>query len=356
MCGLAGYINLTRAEFCADDSLLQAMQATIAHRGPDGFRTWISPQHHLALVHRRLSIVDLSDAGFQPMFDQDRTVAVCCNGEIYNHPALRRELEALGHSYSSHSDTETIVYAYKQWGIDFIHRLSGMFVIVLFDIQRNELYIIRDRFGIKPLYFSLQGGVLSFASEIKALWPLPWIAKNLNTTAFYHYLTYLVTPAPMTLYQGVYKLPAGQYLKLDAQRALTFHEWYNPMAAIAGQPMITDEDEAVATLRVLLRNSIQSHMMSDVPYGVFLSGGIDSSLNVALMSEFTDRVKTFNVSFSDGPEYSEVAWARKVAQQFNTDHHEIVISEKDAFAFFHDMVHYQDEPIADCVCIPLYYV
>lgn len=356
MCGLAGYLNLTRTHDNVDEALLHAMQHTMVHRGPNGFRTWISHEHQLGLVHRRLSIVDLSDAGFQPMLDQDRRVVVCCNGEIYNHAALRQELESLGHSYYSQSDSETILYAYKQWGIDFLHRLEGMFSIVLFDIQRNELYVIRDRFGIKPLYFSLQGNILSFASEIKALWPLPWIHKTINTTALYHYLTYLVTPAPLTLYQGVYKVPAGYFIKVDAYRTVTFHEWYNPVRAVIGQPMITDEVEAVETLRVLLRDSIKKHMMSDVPYGVFLSGGIDSSLNVALMSELTDRVKTFTVSFSDGPEYSEVGWARKVAQQFATHHHEIVISEKDAFAFFNDMVHYQDEPIADCVCIPLYYV
>lgn len=358
MCGLAGYRVLSNNQITPDEQLLEKMQKTIEHRGPDGYRTWISKEHRLAFVHRRLSIMDLSDAGFQPMFDAQRTVAVMCNGEIYNHPTLRKELEALGYVYNSHSDTETLVYAYKQWGIDFIQKLEGMFAIIIADLATNETYLIRDRIGIKPLYFSLAEGVLSFASEIKALWPLPWMHREINTQALYHYLTYMATPAPMTLYQGVYKLPAAYYLKVDAKNEITFHEWYRPIITTPQheRAQFANESFCIKNIRRLLRESVQKQMMSDVPYGVFLSGGIDSSLNVALMSELVDQVKTFTVSFVDGPEYSEVTWARKVARKFNTDHHEIIISEKEAFDFFENMVHYQDEPLADCVCIPLYYV
>ncbi len=357
MCGLGGYFNLQNNN-SFDRSYLEKMQHTVAHRGPNGYRTWVSENHPLGFFHRRLSIMDLSDAGFQPMFDKDRTVAVMCNGEIYNHPSLRKELENLGYVYSSNSDTETIVYAYKQWGIQALERLNGMFAVVIFDFLTNELFLVRDRLGIKPLYFSLQGGFLSFASEIKALWPLPWIEKELNTQGLNHYLTYLVTPAPMTLYKEIYKLPSAYYLKVDAQRDVSFHEWYTPLkpAIEYDKNQLENEDFCVKKIRSLLRNSIEQQMMSDVPYGVFLSGGIDSSLNVALMSEVVDQVKTFNVSFSDGPEYSETVWARNVARRFNTDHHEIIISEKDAFEFFEKMVYHQDEPLADCVCVPLYYV
>ena len=358
MCGLGGYLNLAQRSFNCDRALLEKMQQTVAHRGPNGYRTWTSDQHQLGLFHRRLSIMDLSDAGFQPMFDKEHTVAVMCNGEIYNHPVLRQELENLGYVYSSNSDTETIVYAYKQWGIKALDHLEGMFAIVIFDFKTEELFLIRDRLGIKPLYFSLQGDVLSFSSEIKALWPLPWIEKELNTQALTHYLTYLVTPAPMTLYKNIYKVPAAYYLKVDAQRDVSFHEWYNPVkpSFIYDTKQLNDETFCIKTIRSMLRDSIKQQMMSDVPYGVFLSGGIDSSLNVALMSEVVDQVKTFNVSFADGQEYSELAWARKIARRFNTDHYEIIISEKEAFEFFEKMVHHQDEPIADCVCIPLYYV
>lgn len=358
MCGIAGFCNLSNSGFSIDESLLHAMQKSLEHRGPNGYRTWSSHEHGLALVHRRLSIVDLSDAGFQPMFDAQKTVAVCCNGEIYNHPALRAELEGYGHIYHSNSDTETIVHAYKQWGIRCLDRLEGMFAIVIFDFTKNELYLVRDRIGIKPLYFSVQGGVLSFASEIKALWPLPWVEKNINRNALYHYLTYMVTPAPQTLYDGVYKLPASFYLKVDARRNITFQEWYTPVVqtTAARSDRFYDESFCIDTIRSMLRASVKQQMMSDVPFGVFLSGGIDSSLNVALMSECIGQVKTFNVSCSDGPEYSEVEWARKVAHHYGTDHHEIVINEQDAFNFFEKMVYHQDEPIGDCVCVPLYYV
>lgn len=358
MCGIAGFCNLSRSNFFADRLLLEKMQQTIAHRGPDGYRIWSSDRHQIGVAHRRLSIVDLSDAGFQPMMDEDETVIVCCNGEIYNHLELKKELESYGHKYRSGSDTETILHAYKQWGIDCLEKLDGMFFIMIFDKQKNQLYLVRDRVGIKPIYFSLQGGVCSFASEIKALWQLPWIEKKIKSLAVYHYLTYLVTPAPMTLYEGIYKLPAGFYLKLDANRQISFTNWYSPVAqqSLYSKKDLESEQFCIEEIRRLLRTSIKKRMMSDVPFGVFLSGGIDSSLNVALMSEFTDKVKTFNVSFSDGPEYSEVDWARKVAKQFNTEHHELVISEKEAFQFFEKMVYHQDEPIGDCVCVPLYYV
>lgn len=357
MCGLAGYANLSNKNFILDNSLLEAMQQVMIHRGPDGCGLWKSSEYQLGLVHRRLSIVDLSDAGLQPMTDKDESVVVCFNGEIYNHRILRQELELLGYTYFSQTDTETILYAYQAWGIKFLERLEGMFAIVLFDIRKNELFFIRDRIGIKPLYFSLQSNIISFASEIKALWCLPWIEKKIKRSALYHYLTYLTTPAPMTLYEGVYKLPAGYFLKFDKQRNYSFHMWYNPIVTPEyDAALLKNEQFCIDHIRCLLRQSVKKRMMADVPYGVFLSGGIDSSLNVALMAENTDKVKTFNVSFSDGPEYSEVVWARKVAQHFNTEHHEIVIQEKEAFDFFEKMVYHQDEPIGDCVCVPLYYV
>lgn len=358
MCGIAGYINISNSNFSCDDTLLHRLHQSIAHRGPDGYGIWKSERQQIALVHRRLSIVDLSDAGKGPMLDKKGSIVISYNGEIYNHRALRSELESLGYAYFSNTDTETIMYAYQEWGISCLERFEGMFAIALFDAEKNELYLIRDRIGVKPLYFSLQGGILSFASEIKALWQLPWMSKEINQSALYHYLTFLATPAPLTLFQGVYKLPSSFYAKIDADRTLTFHEWYTPIKTIsdAEKKEFEREEFCIDGIRTLLRESVKKRMMSDVPFGVFLSGGIDSSLNVALMSEFTDKVKTFNVSFSDGPEYDEAHWARKVAALYNTEHHEIVISEKEAFEFFQSMVFHQDEPLADCVCIPLYYV
>lgn len=357
MCGFAGYLSCGN-QFAVDLETLNKMHMTIAHRGPDGHGVWVSEKHRVALVYRRLSIIDLSDAGSQPMFDAQKTVVIIFNGEIYNFKKIRTELEGYGYSFVSKTDTEVFLYAFKHWGIACLDKLEGMFAAVLGDLINDEWYCVRDRIGIKPFYFSLEGGYFSFASEIKALWHLPWLTKKLNHQALYHYLTFLVTPAPYTLYQGVYKLPAGMYIKMDAAKEITFYEWYNPLVpAVTYQEQdLSNEQFCIAKIRELLTDAVQKRMISDVPFGVFLSGGIDSSLITALMSQCTDRVKTFNVSFSDGPEYSEVAWARKVSKLFNTEHYEITISEKEAFEFFQKMVYHQDEPLADSVCIPLYYV
>lgn len=358
MCGIAGYIRIDGAPFSYDQSVAEQMHESIRHRGPDGHGVWFSAKHEAVIAHRRLSIVDLSPAGAQPMLDAQETVIISYNGEIYNYKKIKAELESLGFVFKSTGDTEVFLYAFKAWGIACLEKFEGMFAAVLGDLVRNEWYFVRDRMGVKPLYFSFQNGYCSFGSEIKALWQLPWMKKNINNLALYHYLTYMVTPAPYTLFEGVYKLPPGHYMKLDAQKNYSFVQWYsflNP-STVYDKKDLANETFCVQEIRKLLRNAVEKRMMSDVPFGVFLSGGIDSSLNVALMSEFTDQVKTFNVSFSDGPEYSEVDWARKIAKQFNTDHHEITISEEEAFKFFPAMVHHQDEPIADCVCIPLYYV
>lgn len=357
MCGFAGYISCS-TQFVADQNVLEAMHKSIEHRGPDGHGMWVSEKHKVALVYRRLSIIDLSSAGSQPMFDEQKTVVICFNGEIYNYKKLRAELEACGYRFYSQTDTEVFLYAFKEWGIACLDKLEGMFAAALGDLVKDEWYLVRDRIGVKPLYFSLDGGYLNFASEIKALWHLPWCKRTLNHQALYHYLTFLVTPAPYTLYKGVYKLPASMYMKLDKNKEFTFHTWYDFLQpAITYAPeQLNNEKFCVDTIRTLLGQAVNKRMISDVPFGVFLSGGIDSSLITALMARETDKVKTFNVSFSDGPEFSEVMWARKVSKLFNTEHHEITISEKEAFQFFEKMVHHQDEPIADSVCIPLYYV
>jgi asparagine synthase (glutamine-hydrolysing) len=356
MCGIVGFYNTSSiGSFGDPHAYLFSAQESISHRGPNGYRIWLSKNNNFGVAHRRLSILDLSQAGFQPMFDKDHTVAVCCNGEIYNYPALRNELERLGYVFTSTSDTEVIVYAYKQWGIDCLKKLDGMFALVIFDISLQECFLVRDRIGIKPFYFSLQKNILAFASEIKALWHFPWIEKKLNKRAMYHYVSFLASPAPLTLYDGVYKLPAGYYMHMKASGEYSFHEWYNPVAHIQNHTTI-DEKSCVEKLDTLLNTSVEKHLASDVPYGAFLSGGLDSSLIVAYMACYTHNIKTFNVSFSDNHELDERIWAHKVSRLFNTQHHEITIDEKDAFNFFQRMTEFHDEPLADCVSIPLYYV
>ena len=358
MCGFAGFANCSSSHFHIDESLLDAMQKKIAHRGPDDARIWSSQEHQIGLAFRRLSIIDLSSAGMQPMFDREKTIAVCFNGEVYNYQTIRKELELLGYQYTSTSDTENIIYAYKAWGMKFLDKFEGMFAIALYDFTKRSLYLVRDRMGVKPLYFSLQGGILNFSSEIKALWELPWIDKKISSLALYHYLTFMVTPAPYTIYEGVYKLPAGFYLVCDEYKKISFTQWYSPLKQLSSQEkkQYYNEDFCLENINTLLFESTKKRMIGDVPVGAFLSGGIDSSLNVALMSQCVSSIKTFTVSFSDEPETNELAWARLVAKKFGTDHHEIVISEKEAFDFYEQMVYHLDEPLADCVCIPFYYV
>jgi len=355
MCGLAGYRTLSRTDIPFDNALLNRLHESIAHRGPDGHGIWTSDNHQLALVHRRLKIIDVSQAGTQPMMDAQKSVVIIFNGEIYNYLELRSLLQQDGYLFSSQTDTEVILYAYKKWGIACLNYLDGMFAFALFDIHTNELYLVRDRIGIKPLYFSMQSQILSFASEIKALWQLPWIEKQIKHEALSYYLSYLATPAPMTLYEGIYKLPAGFYLKCDAQRAITFHQWYDPAhASIIAT--IHDEDYYVDHIRTLFDNAVKKRMRADVPVGIFLSGGIDSSLNLAHMARYNQHLKTFNVSFDDGPELQERAWARMVADKFGAEHHELIISEQEAFNSFQKIIYHQDEPLGDPVCIPLYHV
>ncbi|KKQ49043.1 MAG: asparagine synthase [candidate division TM6 bacterium GW2011_GWF2_38_10] len=358
MCGFAGFIAVDNPSLRPEESVLQAMQQMMVHRGPDAQRVLVDQEHQLGLAFARLSILDLSDAGMQPMWSFDRSVVVCFNGEIYNHPALRKELESLGFVYTCGADTQTIIFAYQAWGIEGLKKLDGMFAIALYDFKQRHFYLMRDRLGVKPLYFSYGQGILTFASEIKALWQAPWMKKEISDVAAYHYLTFMVSPAPLTMFKGVYKLPAGFLLHLDAHKNIRFEEWYSPVTSLtaAEKKEYDSEDFCVERITQLLIESTKKRMLADVPVGAFLSGGVDSSLNVALMAQTGARIKTFNVAFADGAEHNEAHWARMVAQQFSTEHHELIISEQDAFDFYPRMIEHLDEPLADCVCIPFYFV
>lgn len=357
MCGIAGYAQLNLKNEPVSYDHLNAMQKIVAHRGPDGYGIWISKNCTIGLAHRRLSIVDLSAAGAQPMIDQEATVVISFNGEIYNYKALRKELQKLGYRFCSLTDTEVILYAYKAWGIECLHRFEGMFAFALYDILREELFLVRDRIGIKPLYFTIQENYLSFASEIKGLWALPWNEKELNVGAISHYLTLLAIPAPHTIYKNVYKLPASFYAKLDKNKEISFHEWYSPLTATTSfeKQILISEKACIKQVTELLSESIKKRLMADVPLGVFLSGGIDSSLIVALMAQMNSTIKTFTVNFVEDSETADVHWARTIAEKFSTEHYEILISEKEVFNFFTEFVYFQDEPLGDAVCIPMYF-
>jgi asparagine synthase (glutamine-hydrolysing) len=268
---------------------------------------------------------------------------------------LRADLEKRGHKYSSRTDSETILHLYEERGLDFIHDLEGDYGIALWDANKEQLVLVRDRIGVKPLYFYHKDGRFIFASEIKAILQHPAVTPDIDEQALYHYLTFLTTPAPATLFRDIQKIPAGHILIVKRDGTLNMQRYWDalpPQQAAGG----TEQEQRAEILR-LLRDSIRKRMMSDVPFGVFLSGGVDSSANVALMSEQMSRpVETFTVGFSDAEYLNELEQARRIARQFGTNHHEVIISEKEMHDFLPQMVFHQDEPIADPVCVPLYYV
>ena len=360
MCGLVGALVFEGGSFRVSEPYLTRMRDSMVHRGPDGAGLWIEPGGRIGLGHRRLSIIDLTAAARQPMANEDETLWLSFNGEIYNHAAIRRELESLGgHRWrTDHSDTEVILHAFETWGIDCLSRFRGMFAIALWDVRRQELWLIRDRIGVKPLYYSLHHGRLTFASEIKALLQDREQPRALHEESLFHYLSFLTTPAPQTLFDGIKKLPAGTWLRVRADGTVEERRYWDVWDHTSP---LTEQSDAEIAARVLaqLRESVELRKVSDVPVGVFLSGGIDSSTNAALFSQGETRpVRTFTIGY-DGeyPSYrNELGYARLMADAVGADHHERLLSLEDLIAFLPRMVALQDEPIADPVCVPVYYV
>ncbi|MBI4169311.1 MAG: asparagine synthase (glutamine-hydrolyzing) [Acidobacteria bacterium] len=357
MCGICGIVEFGPDERRVDERILVRMRDTLTHRGPDDAGIYISPDGRVGLGHRRLSIIDLSPAGRQPMSNEDGSVWISFNGEIYNHRELRAGLEKKGHVYRSRTDTETLIHLYEEEGPDFLRSLVGMFALAIWDERRRELILARDHIGIKPLYYAVLPGTLLFGSEIKAILAHPRVSRRVDRAALYHYLTFIAAPAPRTLFQGIRKLPPATRLIVDRRGAITTEIYWDPLLAPPEEARYDDAELCAARLRSLLEQSIAQQMMSDVPFGVFLSGGLDSSTNVALMARLLDRpVRTFSVGFKDHPSYNEFEHARKVATLFKTEHHEVEIGVKDLLDFMPELVFHQDEPIADWVCVPLHYV
>src|ERR1043166_1784268 len=367
MCGIVGSFHPSARGAEAD--VIARMRDRMAHRGPDGCGLWTSADRRCVLGHRRLSIIDLSDLAAQPMSNASGTVTLTFNGEIYNHADVRKELEALG-KYAwktDHSDTEVILHAYEEWGIDCVKKFFGMFAAGIYDTRdpgRPVLHLVRDRVGIKPMFFTKTGrGEWLFASEIRALTAPPRVPPEMGRTAFWHYLTFIVTPAPLTLFRNIFKLPAGHILSIDHQgdaRAIQYWDCRPDTSATLSEKDLS-EAEAVAELTRLLKKSIARRMVADVPFGVLLSGGVDSSMNVALMSELMSRpVTTFTIGYEGKEDYNEFQFARRVSRRYATDHHEVLIEvlidRNEMQDFLPLLVRLQDEPIADNVCIPLYFL
>ncbi len=361
MCGIAGLVSFGgRHQWQA--AHIQPMIDAIAHRGPDGEGIWIAPDAQIALGHRRLSIIDLSDEAAQPMALLDQSLVVGFNGEIYNHLALRAVLEAEGHEFkTSHSDTEVLLHGFRQWGMQgLLERLEGDYGFAIWDEEEGALYLARDRIGVKPLYFAPTDGGLIFGSEIKAILSAHVAPqRDIDPIAMRHYLTFLTTPAPLTMFKGIFKLPAGHMMCIDRAGGMQAKPYWEARPGLSGvsAPHLMPQEEIVAETRRRLREAIEKRMISDVPMGVFLSGGIDSSTNVALMSEFSSHpVNSFSVGFKDFKHLNELHYARQVADHFGTKHHEVLIDADDMRRYLADMIVSQEEPIADWVCVPLYFV
>jgi len=352
MCGIAGFVEASTVAtpFGLESSaaLVRRMCDVIRHRGPDDEGTWVD--EGVALGMRRLSIIDLS-TGHQPIHNEDRSVWIVFNGEIYNFRELRTELELAGHRFYTATDTEVIVHAYEQCGQGAIGRLRGMFGLAIWDARSRALLVARDRIGIKPMYYAQVSGRLYFGSELKSLLEAPDLPRDLDANALDHYLSFLYTPRDGSIFKSVRKLPPGHLLTWTDGRMAVEQYWQLPV----DETFRGSEEDAVQHLRGVLGDAVRSHLMSDVPLGAFLSGGIDSSLVVGLMSEFSSsRVKTFSIGF-DEPAFDELEHARRVAVHFGTDHHEFVV-KPDGVSILDKLVSHFDEPFADSSAIPTWYV
>ncbi len=358
MCGIAGFIQLTD-KLPRETALvrLNRMVDVIRHRGPDDRGAWSDGT--CGLGHARLSIIDISPAGHQPMSTGDGRCWIVYNGEIYNFQELRGELEARGTCFRSHSDTEVILEGYRVWGDAVIDRLRGMFAFALWDSTLQRLLLARDRLGKKPLYWAMLGDALVFGSELKALMAWPGFESSLDYESVHQYLTYLYIPAPRTIFQAVSKLPAAH--KIVAQREVggwrvSPAERYWRLPIPTSQPAASfNALEKQEELVELLKESVKLRMISDVPLGAFLSGGVDSSAVVAMMAQLSPQpVKTFSIGFPQA-EYDETRYARMVAARYDTDHQELIL-EPHAADILPKLIWHYNEPYADASMIPTYYV
>lgn len=358
MCGIAGFFSPGGAAHCSESDI-EKMRDTMVTRGPDdaGLHIYNADGCSLGLGHRRLSILDLSSNGRQPMSTEDGRLTIVFNGEIFNFLEIRSDLEKTGaYSFRSRSDTEVILSALAEWGLEeCLRRLRGMYAFAVFDKAKQSLTLVRDPLGVKPLYYSLDEKRLLFASEIKAILAAPGFNRQLNPTAVYHYLTFMNAPAPLSFFRGVEKLEPGTYMEIQRDWRIRKVRYWDP-SRFRPENDGMDEEECARELRRLLRQAVERRMVSDVPFGVFLSGGVDSSLNVALMAELMERpVETFSIGIAGDPT-NEFSHASQIAGHFRTNHHEVTIGDEEFLSFLPKMVHFQDEPLADPVCVPIYYV
>ncbi len=346
MCGICGIYNFA-SQRPVPAGLVRAMTNTLVHRGPDDEGYYV--QGAVGLGMRRLRIIDL-EGGVQPMVNEDQSIRVIFNGEIYNHNELRADLEARGHRFRTRSDTEAIVHAYEEYGPDCVHHFNGMFAFAIWDECSNRFVLARDRLGIKPLYYRINGDGIVFGSELKPILVHGGEAPEIDFEALEAYLTLEYIPAPLSMVAGIRKLPAGHLLVIERGQQRLQCYWDVPQDTMAGS-----EEEIAGRLRALLQKSVKRRLLSDVPLGLLLSGGMDSSTIASLMSAVTqNRIQTFSIGFDD-PTYNELEYARTVARHLNTDHHELII-RPDAVQLAGHLMTFLDEPLGDVSVFPVFLV
>ena len=348
MCGIAGKYNYLNNVPVSPD-LIRSMCDKITYRGPDDSGVFVDGP--IGLGHRRLSILDLSELGHQPMSTKDRKIWTVYNGEIYNFPSLKKELKAKGYSFISNCDTEVLLYLYQEYGVHCLEHLRGMFAFAIWDCKKKTLFLGRDRIGKKPLYYYFDAKSFIFASEIKSILEDPVIERQINYEAFYDYFKYLYVPDPKTIYKDIHKLEPGHFLLCSPEGITKKEYWDISFASLSGK----SETVVANELNDLLSESVRIRQISDVPLGAFLSGGVDSSTIVALMAQQQDTpVTTCSIGF-DSEKYDEVKFARIIANKFRTDHHEFTVKQN-AEHVLSKLAYYFDEPFADASSVPTYYV
>ncbi|HQZ96023.1 MAG TPA: asparagine synthase (glutamine-hydrolyzing) [Pyrinomonadaceae bacterium] len=348
MCGIAGWINLKQSDVTHHtEAVLHSMCERIVHRGPNSEGIWMDDT--IALGMRRLSIIDLH-TGDQPVFSEDKSVIVMMNGELYNYREVRDELEKKGHKFVTKSDTEILPHLYEEYGEDLVDHLNGMYAFSLWDTRKKKLIIARDRFGEKPLYYGIFDGKVLYASEPKAILAHPSVKPELNLDAMRHYLSYDYVPAPHSIYKGISKLPAAHVLTVENGEIKTRRYW-NLTFAKSGNTSI---EKSAAELKDLLSDAVRMRLVADVPLGVLLSGGVDSSAVAAFATQHaTETVKTFSIGFTEDS-FDETKYARQVAAHLGTDHHEEILSVAKAAELISDIGSWLDEPMSDGSLIPTY--
>lgn len=351
MCGIIGIYNFTTSE-PANKPVLEKATQCLAHRGPDECGYFFDDKNGVGFGHRRLSIIDLS-TGQQPLYNEDNSIVLICNGEIYNFPELHEKLIASGHKFKTRSDNEAIIHLYEMYGTKCVDHLNGMFAFALWDKNKNLLFLARDRMGVKPLYYALQNNSFYFSSEIKGLLAMPFIKRELNLNALNKYLTFENIPSPDSIIKNIFKLEMAHTLTVHNGNIKTEQYWDMPLDA---PKLDITEDEAVEELERLFRESVKRRLLSDVPVGVFLSGGIDSSLVAKFMAESsTDKIKTFSIGFHE-KSFDESKIAMKFAKELKSEHNQFLFDSKECLKLIPNIANLVDEPLSDASILPTYFL